>query len=179
MKEITIHSKVVYDGKIIQVTKDEVRLANNAHDIREVVHNNGGVAVLALTSDEQVILIKQFRYPSKEVLYELPAGRQEAQESLMETGARELLEETGYVSNDWHYLGYIYPTVAYVDETIHVTLANNCEYHKQQLDENEFCETCIVSLDQALQFVYSNVIKDAKTIIALLKYKVYKDAYTT
>jgi len=170
MKEKTLLHKVVYDGKIIQVDVDDVELSDGTTSKREVVHNSGGVCVLALDAFEQVILVKQYRYPSNEILYELAGGKQEKNESYIESGCRELKEETGYVSDECTYLGYLYPTVAYSSEVIHMVLARNCVYKQKSLDVGEFCDTVLLSMDKVLEMIASNEIKDGKTIVAILKY---------
>ncbi len=170
MKENCIKKEIIYDGKIIRVEKDEIEMDNGHRSMREVVFNSGGVAVLALTNDHKVVLAKQFRYPSKEELLEIPGGKQEQGESYVDTAKRELLEETGYVSDDVTYLGYLYPTVAYCSEVIHLALAKNCVYTKQHLDEGEFVDIVIMDYEEAIQKVLDNTIKDGKTIVALLKY---------
>ena len=83
---------------------------------------------------------------------------------------RELKEETGYVSTDVQYFGYLYPTVAYCSEVIHLVLAKNVTYERQQLDDGESVEVLVVPFEKALDMVMKQEIKDAKTIIAILKY---------
>lgn len=170
MKEKTLKSQILYEGKILNVYKDKVELENGKEDIREYVHNDGGVCVLALTENQEIIFVKQFRYPFKEVLYEIPGGRKEKEESFIQTGSRELKEETGYVSQDVNYFGYLYPTVAYCSEVIHMVLAKNCHYEKQCLDEGEFVEVVLIPVSKVKEMILKNEIKDAKTLVALLKY---------
>ncbi|OCN03699.1 hypothetical protein A4S06_04885 [Erysipelotrichaceae bacterium MTC7] len=170
MFEKTLETKTVYKGKILDVSVSKIELPDGRTSTREVAHNSGGVCVLALDEQENIILVKQFRYPSQEELYELAGGKHDANETHEETGMRELLEETGYVSNEVQYLGYIYPTVAYGDEVIHMVLARNCTYRKQALDPGEFVSVETFSLDQVLHMIETNEIKDGKTIVAVLKY---------
>lgn len=177
MKEKQLDSKTMYNGKILSVKCDKVALCDGTTSYREVVHNNGGVCVLALTKEEQFVLVKQYRYPSNEILYEIPGGKQETNEDYIRAGMRELEEESGYVSKEVEYFGYLYPTVAYSDEVIHLLLAKNCTYKERHLDAGEFSETVILSLDQLLQMIQNNEIKDAKTIIAILKYVQFKVVY--
>ena len=174
MKEKTINSTRIYDGKIIQVDKDEIEVGGRK-STREVVHNAGGVSVLALDEKDNVILVKQFRYPSKEELYEIPGGKAECNETLVESGMRELKEESGYVSDNAIYFGYIYPTVAYSSEIIHLVLTKNCKYEKQCLDEGEHVEVIKVPFKKALDMVLNNEIVDGKTMIAILKYNAIKN----
>lgn len=170
MKERCIKKEVIYDGKIIRVEKDDIELEDGHRSTREVVFNTGGVSVLAFTKEGKVILAKQFRYPSKEELYEIPGGKQNENESFIEAGMRELEEETGYVSDDVSYFGYFYPTVAYCSEIIHLVLAKNCVYKKQHLDEGEHVDVALYDYDEVKDMIFNNEIKDGKTIIALLKY---------
>ncbi len=169
MKEQTVSSKIIYDGKIIKVECDEVSV-NGRLTTREVVHNAGGVSVLAFDKDNKLILVKQFRYPSKEELYEIPGGKAENGESKELAGMRELMEETGYVSNEFEYFGYFYPTVAYCSEVIHLVIAHNCTFKAQNLDPGEYVEVIKLDFEEALKMVYDNQIKDGKTLVAILKY---------
>lgn len=170
MKEKTITNQVIYDGKIIRVEKDEIELEDGHRSTREVVYNSGGVSVLAFTKDCKVILVKQFRYPSREVLYEIPGGKQNEGENFIQSGMRELEEETGYFSEEVEYFGYFYPTVAYASEVIHMLVAKNCVYKKQRLDEGENVEVTIIDYKEILTMIMRGEIKDGKTIVALLKY---------
>ena len=170
MKEFKVSGEVLFDGKIIRVERDQIEMENGEKSMREVVYNTGGVSVLALTENEEVILVKQFRYPSKEDLYEIPGGKRDDSEEFITAGLRELKEETGYVSDEVEYFGYFYPTVAYCAETIHIVLAKNCHYEKQCLDEGEYVDVEIIPFKKVMEMVYNNEIKDGKTLIALLKY---------
>lgn len=170
MKEKTIQSELIYDGKIIRVEKDAVALENGHQSTREVVFNSGGVCTLALTNNEEVVLVKQFRYPSKEELWEIPGGKADADETYTQTGLRELEEETGYISEEVEYLGYMYPTVAYCSEIIHMVVAKNCTYKQQKLDDGEHVEVHLIPLQEVLRMIETNEIKDGKTIVAILKY---------
>lgn len=176
MKEKCINKEVIYDGKIIRVEKDDIELEDGHRSTREVVFNTGGVSVLAFDQAGKIILAKQFRYPSKEELYEIPGGKQNENESYVAAGMRELEEETGYTSNDATYFGYFYPTVAYCSEVIHLVLAKNCVYKKQHLDDGEHVDVALYDYDEVKRMIYDNEIKDGKTIIAVLKYdSLYKN----
>ncbi|MGM9946466.1 NUDIX hydrolase [Floccifex sp.] len=170
MKEFQISSETIFEGKVVSVYRDQVQLENGMPAMREVVSNAGGVCVLALTEKEEIILVQQFRYPSKEELFELPGGRREQGEEFIEAGARELKEETGYVSDEWEYFGYLYPTVAYCSEVIHMVVAKNCHFEKQCLDPGEFVVVHKVSISKIKEMILKNEIKDAKTLIACLKF---------
>lgn len=171
MKETCIKNEIIYDGKIIKVEKDIVVLEDGHQSTREVVFNSGGVCVLAFDEQDQIILAKQFRYPFKEELIELPGGKQEKNETYVESGLRELREETGYTSEDAQYLGYFYPTVAYCSEVIHMVVAKKCQFQKQQLDIGEHVNVVKLSKQEMYERIANNEIRDGKTIVAFFKYE--------
>jgi ADP-ribose pyrophosphatase len=167
--EQKISSEEIYNGKIVNLTKDTVLLENNKTALREVIHHNGGVGILPLLEDNKVILVKQFRYPYDKVLYEIPAGKLEKGENPLECGKRELTEETGYNAEEFIFLGEIYPTPAYNTEIITIYLAKGLTLSKQHLDDDEFLDTEIFTLEELREMIENNIIKDAKTQIAILK----------
>ncbi len=138
--EKTIESEKLYDGKIITLKKDKVVLENDTIAYREVIMHPGGVCVLPLTSENEIIMVKQFRYPFSDVILEVPAGKLNYGEDHFECGKRELLEETGAVAKQYDYLGEVYPTPAYLDEIIHLYLARDLEFIEQNLDYDELIE---------------------------------------
>ena len=127
---------------------------------------------MPLTADNNVLLVKQFRYPFLEATVEVPAGKINYGEDHEECGRRELLEETGMTAGEFTYLGCLYPTPAYDTETIHMYLARNLEQHNQHLDDDEFLDVLKVPFDEAVKMVMENKLPDAKTQIALLRTKV-------
>lgn len=169
LSEETLHVEEIYNGKILKLTKDTVRLEDGKTSIREVVHHSGGVCVLALTDDKEVFFVKQFRYPFKEALLELPAGKREIGEDPMECGIRELKEEVGATAKEIIPLGCVYPTVAYDTEIIYMYLAKGLDFGRQKLDEGEFLDVMKMPLEEAYQMVMEDKLPDAKTQIAVLK----------
>lgn len=169
LAEETLQVEEIYNGKILRVTRDTVRLENGKTSIREVIHHSGGVCVVALTNEREVFFVKQFRYPFGEALLELPAGKREEGEDPMECGIRELREEIGAEAGQFLSLGCLYPTVAYDSEVIHMYLAKNLKFFEQRLDEGEFLDVIKMPLEKAYQMVINNQIPDAKTQIAILK----------
>jgi ADP-ribose pyrophosphatase len=176
LTEKTISTSPVYNGKIINVRKDAVELVNGARADREVVEHSGGVCVLPLTECDQVIMVKQFRYPYKTAILEIPAGKLEPGENPLECGKRELLEETGFVAKRFDFLGKLYPTPAYCTEVIHMYLARGiCEEHSENcpgLDPDEFLDVVRLPFDKVIDMIFTNEILDAKTQIAMLKTKI-------
>lgn len=168
--EEQLESQTLYDGKIIRVVRDRVRLENGREAFREVVHHPGGVCVLALTEQQEVLLVRQFRYPYGEELLELPAGKREPGEDPRLCGIRELEEETGYQAGEFLDFGRLYPTPGYCDEIIYLFLARDLRPSRQHLDEDEFLDVVKLPLSEALAMVLDGRLPDAKTQIALLKY---------
>lgn len=167
--EKTLASELIHDGKIIKLTKDTVELENGQTALREVVHHNGGVCIVPLTENDEIIFVKQYRYPFKEVLLEIPAGKLDKGEDHYDCGKRELLEETAAVAEQFDYMGVLYPTTGYLTEKIYMYLAQGLTFEKQKLDEDEFLDVVKIPFDKAVEMIMNNEICDAKTQIAVLK----------
>lgn len=129
----------------------------------------GGVGILALTEAEEVLLVRQFRYPYGEVVTEIPAGKREPGEDPLVTGKRELAEETGYRADSFTSLGTLYPTPGYCDEVIHLYLATGLHPVKAHPDADEFLEVDRIPLKELVTLVLEGKLPDAKTQIAVLK----------
>ena len=169
LNEKTIDSELKYKGRVIDVYSDTALLENGKEAKRDVVRHPGGVCIVALTENNDVYFVKQFRYPHAKVLLEIPAGKLEWGESHLECGKRELHEETGCTADEFTYLGCLYPTPAYDSEIIHMYLAKGLHKDKQKLDDDEFLEVYTIPLGKAVEMVMNNEIEDAKTQLALLK----------
>ena len=169
LEEKTISVEQIYNGKIIDVTRERVLLENKSEAYREVVHHSGGVCILPINDKGEVLFVRQFRYPFKEVLLEIPAGKRENGEDPKECGLRELKEEIGAEAENIIYLGKLYPTVAYDTEVIYMYMAQDLSFGEQKLDEDEFLDIVKIPLDKAYKMVLNDEIPDAKTQIAILK----------
>ena len=167
--EKTLSETYQYRGKIINLRVDQAELPNGRTSIREVIEHPGGVCIAALTDQDELLFVRQFRYPYKEVLLELPAGKLEKGEDPLESGKRELKEETGAVAEHYESLGRLYPSPGYCGEIIHLYLATGLSYGELSPDDDEFLEVERMSLEKAAQMVCENQIDDAKTQIAILK----------
>ena len=168
--EQQLASESVYDGRILHVTRDTVRLENGDEAIREVVHHPGGACVVPLTEEGTVLMVRQFRYPHAEETLEVPAGKLEYGENPLLCAERELREEAGAAAEKLESLGSLYPTPAYDGEVIYMYLARHIRRGgTQDLDEDEFLDVVELPLAEAVQMVMDDRIRDAKTQIALLK----------
>lgn len=167
--EKTLNEKVVFEGRIITLHVDDVELPDGSASIREVVEHSGGVCVAALTEDMKLKFVRQFRYPYKRVLLELPAGKLEKGENPLTAGIRELEEECGVVADKVVSLGQVYPTVAYCSEVIHLFLATGLHETEQHLDEGEFLDIEEIELKTAAEMVMNGEISDSKTVALILK----------
>lgn len=171
LTEEKISSKEIYDGVLLHVFSDEVRLPNGNTSVREWIKHPGAAAVVPIFSDGDVMLIKQFRYPLRKVFYEVPAGKIDKGEAPENTAERELKEETGIIFNELISLGDYHPTIGYSDEVIHLYMAQNVELAESKVDEDEFIITEKLPFEKAIEMAYSGEITDGKTIAALLRAK--------
>lgn len=161
----------IYNGRVLTMHVDDVLLCNDQKANRECVDHPGGVAVIGVTDDDMVVLVLQFRYPYKETIYEIPAGKLEKGEDPFEAGKREFKEETGGVAEEYISLGEIYPSPGYTNEIIRLYAAKNITFEEQNLDDDEFLQVCQISFDELIRRIMSGEIKDAKTIAAAFKLK--------
>ena len=174
--EEMVSSETLYNGKVIDLKKDTVLLENGTSATREVVEHSGGVCVIPVMENNNLLFVKQFRYPFSEVLLELPAGKLNKGEDHFECGKRELLEETGAVPDEYSYLGLVYPTTAYLTEKIYLYIAKGLHFSEQKLDDDEFLDVVKIPLEKAFEMVMNDEIRDSKTQIGILKaYYLLKD----
>lgn len=171
IEEKTLKSERIYEGKIINLRVDTVELPHKKYSKREIVEHPGAVSILALTKDEKIILVRQFRKPVEEFLLEVPAGKIESNEDPGDCAFRELKEETGYIAANIKKILEFYTTPGFCNEVMHLYLARNLQEGIANPDEDEYIEAVYLSLEEAMDKIKNGEIKDSKTIVAIMAYK--------
>lgn len=169
LEEKTLNSTEIFDGRVLHFLHDEVELPDGNRAMREIVLHPGGVCIAALTEQNELYFVEQFRYPYKEVVLELPAGKLEKGSTPLENGRRELLEETGCTGYSFTSLGQLYPSPGYTNEIIHLYACRVKSQGEQQPDEDEFLNLRKIPLGKAVEMVLNNQLPDAKSQAAILK----------
>lgn len=162
-----VESNRIYEGHIINLRVDKVRLSDGKEATRELVEHNGGVVIACMPVPEQVVLISQYRYSVDEELYELPAGRIETREPPLSAAQRELTEETGYVASKWEEIAQMYTAPGFCNEILYLYRATDVHQVGQSLDDDEHAEVMLMDLKDAWNLVVSGKVRDAKTIAGL------------
>lgn len=168
-EEKTLSEHKAFEGKFVKVSSYDVELSTGKKAIREVIKHPGGVVVVAQKNADTILMVKQFRYPIKQVSLELPAGRLEIGENPDLAIKRELEEETGHIAKTWKSLGYIYTTPGICDEKLYLYYATDLEFIRQNPDEGEIIEFYEYKIKQVFEMIKKGEINDAKTICALAR----------
>ena len=172
LREETVDQTVLLKGQLLHAFRDRVRLPNGALSVREYVKHPGAVLIVPLIFEPdgtvKVVLERQYRHPIGEVLIEFPAGKLDPGETPVECGQRELLEETGYVANEWAVVGKLHPCIGYSDEVIHIHFAKGLRSQGRQLDHEEFLDVFTANASEVLNWCVTGVITDGKTLCACL-----------
>lgn len=164
-------SELIFDGRVLHLYRDEVILPDGSEGVREYCNHNGGVCVLPLTDEGEVILVRQYRYAHRKCTLEIPAGKLEVGEKSDIRGAalRELKEETGAECEELIYLGEMYPSPALLSEVIYMYFARGLHFGERHLDDDEFLECERIPLEKLLLMICEGQVPDAKTQIAALR----------
>ncbi len=173
-EEKTVSSEKVFEGRIIKVKVDKVEMPDGSTSTRELVEHPGGVGIVAVTDNDEIILVKQYRKPLDKVIYEIPAGKLDPGEHHRTCGIRELEEETGLSANVFEYMGFIYPSPGFTDEVTHVYLAKELTQGETHPDDDEFLDVEKVPFERALKMVIDGEINDAKSVFGILKYNMMR-----
>lgn len=167
-REITTASETIYEGRVINLRKDEVQLSNGHITQREIVEHHGAICVVPVDKDGKIIMVRQFRKPAEQALLELPAGSLEKDEDPLDCAHRELLEECGLQAAQMTPLFQCYLAPGYSSEYMYGFLAQNLEKTKAQPEEDEILELENYSLPELLPMISDGRIRDAKTICGVL-----------
>ncbi|MEJ2050966.1 MAG: NUDIX hydrolase [Calditrichota bacterium] len=168
LTEKQLTSEKVYEGKLLHVYRDEVRLPDGRTSIREYIRHPGAAVMVPFLDNGNLIMERQFRYPLREELWELPAGKIDPGESPLESAKRELQEETGYRGETFTRVGILHPCIGYSNEVIYIYMVEGLTFHRDQQDKDEFVETFEIDLDDALEAVRTGRITDAKSMVGVL-----------
>ena len=174
--EEKISSKTIFEGEIVSLYFDSVKLPNDRIATREKVTHPGAVGIVPVNRSGEVILIKQYRYPVEDVLIEIPAGKLGKNESPLNCAKRELEEEVGARDGSIVHLSTFYTSPGFCNEILYLYLALDFKTTKNNLDDDEFLQIIKVRLEDSLKLIESNEIKDAKTILGILLAKKYLDS---
>ena len=170
LREVRTGSEEIFNGVILHVQRDTVRLPNGSETIREVIRHIGAVCVIPVLENGDVVMERQYRYPLDRVILEIPAGKLDAaDEDRFSAIQRELREETGYTADEWTVLGDFHPAPAYSDEFITMYMARGLRKGDRHLDEDEFLDVYTVPLKDLVEDVMAGRISDAKTQVCILK----------
>ena len=166
LREHTTSREELLKGNFLHIVREHVRLPDGSAATREFVLHPGAVAVVPLLDDGRIVLERQYRHPTRQVMIEIPAGKLDAGEQPLVCGQRELLEETGYVAREWAYAFTMYPTVAYSDEAIHIWFARGLEQRGARLDAGEFLDVFSATPEEFLDWCRECKVRDSKTLAA-------------
>lgn len=172
-EEVTLSTEPIFQGKVISLQVDTVRLPNGKTATREIVKHPGAVAVLAIL-DDRLLVVEQYRKPLEKSQVEIPAGKLDPNEEPIEAARRELEEETGYRCNDIRHVSSFYTSPGFANEILHLYIAEGLTKGEVNLDEDEFLECEAITLEEAKQLMSEGRISDAKTITAVYAWQVYK-----
>ena len=167
-KETTVSSDLIYTGKTIQLRVDTVETPNKGYQKSEIIEHKGAVGIVAITNDNKIVLVKQYRKAIEKELFELPAGKIEIGESPLDCAIRELKEETGYSAKNLKLIHKYYTTPGFSNQLVFIYLAQNLTPGESHLEEDEFLEVYEFDREEAYNMVMNNEICDSKTVIGLL-----------
>ena len=173
MQQVTrINRELKYKGTMIEMYSDTISVPNGNIAHWDFIKHKGAAAVVPITDDGKVVMVRQYRNALDRETLEIPAGGLNSQEeTTKDAAARELEEETGYQSNDLELLITVATTVAFCNEMIDIYIARNLIQSKQNLDEDEYVEVEEYTVDELSDMIYAGKINDSKTISAIMAYK--------
>lgn len=166
-KENTVSSDLIYTGKTVSLRVDTVEVPNKGYQKREIVEHNGFVAVVAITEDNKIILLKQYRKSIEDVVLEIPGGKLELNENPRECAIREFRKKTGYDAESFKLIYKFYPSVGFSNQKVFIYLAKKLEKHEDKKEDQQLVIEEI-DFDEVYKMVLNNEIVDAKTSLGVL-----------
>ncbi len=165
--EPVLSSEIVYEGRIMKLTRKQIRMINGDTTVREIVEHPGSVGIVPLHNNGRIILLRQFRLATGSFIWEIPAGTLEKGESPDACAKRELEEETGFECGSLELLFTCYLAPGYSTELMHLYLARDLEQTKQHLEEDEVISIHEATPNEVLEMIAKGDVKDSKTISAI------------
>lgn len=172
-EEVTVKTDSIFQGRVISLQVDHVELPNGEMATREIVKHPGAVAVIALLNDKMIV-VEQYRKPLEKSQVEIPAGKLDAGEDPLAAAYRELEEETGYRAESLRYISSFYTSPGFANEILHLYVTDQLTGGNLNLDEDEFLECEMITFEQAQQYIAEGTISDAKTIMAVYVWQIYR-----
>ena len=170
----TVRSERIYEGKILEVYKDEIKMPDGDTAMREVVEKHNASAIVPVDNDGNIIMVRQYRHPARDLVLEIPAGTFEDGEDPYECASRELEEEIGYKAEGLTYINWTYASVGICTERIYLYIADRLTRGVQKLDKDEFIDVEKYSLEDAMSMIFDGTITDSKTVMGILAYSELK-----
>lgn len=167
LREQTVATETVFQGRLLEVRRDRIRLPDGGEATREFIVHPGAVMIVPLLDDGRLVMERQWRYPLDCVMLEFPAGKLEPGEPTLDCAQRELLEETGYRAREWALAGVLHNAVAYSSERIEIWFARGLTEGERRLDDGEFLDLQICSVDELDRRCAAGEVTDAKTLVGL------------
>jgi len=167
-QERTLSTERIYQGKIINLRLDTVEMPSGGKTKREIVEHDPCTAIVAIDSEKNVLLVRQYRKPVEKALLEIPAGGVEKGENPVDSARRELEEETGFTAERWEHLSVFYTSPGFCTESMHLYLATELKPAKRDADDDEDIELVKVPLKKSIELIASGEVCDAKSIAGLL-----------
>lgn len=175
LRESELSSELVYEGLFLKLRRDQARMPDGSVHGREYIVHPGASAMVPLLDDGRVLVVRQFRYPLRDVFVEIPAGKIDPGETPLETARRELREETGYSAAHWAPLTQIHPAIGFANEVIHLFLCRGLTFAERALDHGEFIDIEAVTLGWLVDELRAGRLSDVKTQIAVFWLQKFQD----
>ena len=161
------HKTTIRNGRVFDITVENVTFDNGFNIDLEIIRHPGASAIVPLTNNNHVVMLKQYRHAIGAFIWEIPAGTFEGREDALVCARRELTEETGFRAGTWERLGAVTPVPGYSDECIQIFLARELTPAEQHLDQDEFLEVHKLPLSRVVEMISKGEIQDAKTVTGI------------